>query len=409
MTSDWSQVDDIVNTLRKRWDRGVYLRHHAHGEPWQPITIPVRAPTAADLADRFDDVIKWNDRFQRDSRTASGLPRFTVEHRTISGRGLGANQLPARVRIETLDQLCRLLNTQHDLTSLDSLLELTTREAPALSSWVQEHPLVALAHRGEWGQILATVAWIASHDTTTMYLRHVDVDGVDTKFIERHQQLLGQLLTVALPQDRIDMSRSSFAARYGFRPKPGYTRFRLLAPTTVFPRGISELRLRTEELAQLDLDVSRVFIVENEASYLAFPSVPDSIVLFGEGFQSTTLEAIPWLADKELVYWGDIDTHGFAILNQLRSRLPRVTSILMDHDTLLAHRAQFVTEPNPTAAPQPHLNETEQEVYRDLIEDRFGHAVRLEQERIRFSFVSCALRPWERHEPDGGLRQRESR
>lgn len=81
----------------------------------------------------------------------------------------------------------------------------------------------------------------------------------------------------------------------------------------------------------------------------------------------------------------------------------------MDHDTLLAHRAQFGTEPNPTAAPQPHLTETEQEVYRDLIEDRFGHAVRLEQERIRFSYVSRALRPWERHEPDSGLRQRESR
>lgn len=394
MTSDWSRVDDIVNTLRKRWERGSYLRSHALGEPWQLITIPVRAPTAADLADRFDAVIQWNDRFRRDSSTGSGRPRFSIEYRTISGRGLGTNQVPARVRIETLEQLCSLLGTQHDLRTLDALIELTAREAPALSSWLKTHPLLALAHRDQWPQILATVNWIASHDTSTMYLRHIDVVGVDTKFIERHHQLLGQLLTVVLPPSRIDTSKTGFAVRYGFRPKPGYTRFRLLSPIPAFPRAITELRLRTEELAGLDLGVSRVFVVENEASYLAFPSVPDSIVLFGEGFQSTTLEAIPWLASKELVYWGDIDTHGLSILNQLRARLPHVASILMDHDTLLTHRDQFVSEPSPTTAPQPHLTEAEQALYRDLIEDRFGQAIRLEQERIRFSALREALQPW---------------
>ncbi len=394
MTGEWSRVDDLVNTLRKRWDRGLYLRNHAASEPWQPITVPVRAPTAADLADRFDDVVHWNDNFRRGSCTSSGRPRFTIEYRTISGRGLGANQIPARVRIETLEQLCALLGTQDDLRALDSLLDLTATHAPALSDWLRVNPLVALAHHDDWSDILGTVTWIASHDTRSMYLRHIDLAGVDTKFIERHHHLLGQLLTVVLPPSRIDTRKSGFAARYGFRSKPGYTRFRLLSPIPAFPSGITELRLRTDELATLDLGVSRVFIVENEASYLAFPPVSDAIVLFGEGFQLTTLEAIPWLMEKEPVYWGDIDTHGFAILNHLRARLPRVRSILMDRETLLAHRTQFVAEPNPTTAAQPHLTEAEQSLYRDLIEDRFGRAVRLEQERIRYSSLRSALQPW---------------
>ena len=29
-----------------------------------------------------------------------------------------------------------------------------------------------------------------------------------------------------------------------------------------------------------------------------------------------------WLLEKEIYYWGDIDTHGFAIFNQLRGFLP---------------------------------------------------------------------------------------
>ncbi|NOR71388.1 MAG: hypothetical protein GQ532_17115, partial [Methylomarinum sp.] len=33
-------------------------------------------------------------------------------------------------------------------------------------------------------------------------------------------------------------------------------------------------------------------------------------------------------------YWGDLDTHGFAILSRLRHYYPQVKSILMDEKTL---------------------------------------------------------------------------
>jgi hypothetical protein len=43
---------------------------------------------------------------------------------------------------------------------------------------------------------------------------------------------------------------------------------------------------------------------------------------------------------------------------------------------------------------QPHLTDAERALYQDLIEDRFGRAVRLEQERMRFSLLRQALQPW---------------
>ena len=42
------------------------------------------------------------------------------------------------------------------------------------------------------------------------------------------------------------------------------------------------------------------------------------------------LEPLGWLTDLDLVYWGDIDTHGFAILNRLRHRFGNARSMLMD-------------------------------------------------------------------------------
>ena len=94
------------------------------------------------------------------------------------------------------------------------------------------------------------------------------------------------------------------------------------------------------------------------------------------------------------MYWGDIDTHGFAILSRLRARFPRVASILMDRETLLAHPGQYVSEPTPTSEHQPNLTEPERTLYQDLVEDRYGESVRLEQERVRFSLVRQALLPW---------------
>jgi hypothetical protein len=388
----WTELPDVVAVLRRRWDSGRYLRAHACGEPWEPISLPVKGPAAGELLDRFQEVRKWAAAFESDA-----TPRFEIEHRNVRSRNLGSNRIPARVRIATFDQLCSLLGTCGEVRALDELLAETRRRVPALVSWVMEHPLVLLDHRESWERVLATVEWIVPNDTHGMYIRQVDVEGVDTKFVERHQRLLSELLPLVLPVDRVDPSAGAgdFTRRFGFLTKPSYIRFRLLDATLpTFPAGVTELTVRTDELAQMDLGVATVFVVENEMTYLAFPKVPRAMAMFGSGFASRGLAELPWLGDKEIVYWGDIDTHGFDILSRLRSCLPDVRSILMDHDTLLAHRRQWATEQNPTRRLLTHLTDAEQSLYQDLVADRYGAGVRLEQERVLFSRVRHALLPW---------------
>ena len=104
-----------------------------------------------------------------------------------------------------------------------------------------------------------------------------------------------------------------------------------------------------------------------------------------------TDERLAWLADLEVVYWGDIDTHGLAILDRLRRHFPRAESMLMDRATLLAHRSQWVTEPAPAAAVLARLTAAEQELYRSLVDGDHGAAVRLEQERVSFGAIRQAL------------------
>lgn len=216
----------------------------------------------------------------------------------------------------------------------------------------------------------------------------VHVPGVDTKFIERHKGVLTELLDAQLDPSRVVAGAPDFARRYGFLRRPGYVRFRVAGGF----RGFSELSVRADEFTAEPEGISLAYVIENEITYLAFPVPAAAMAIFGGGYAVPVLEPLGWLADLDVVYWGDIDTHGFAILNRLRHHLPYARSMLMDRATLLDHRDHWATEPSPTAAVLEFLDRDESDLYADLISDAYAPSIRLEQERISFSAIEKAVR-----------------
>lgn len=59
----------------------------------------------------------------------------------------------------------------------------------------------------------------------------------------------------------------------------------------------------------------------------------------------------------------------------------------MDRDTLLEHRDRWVREAHPTTARLPRLSIAESRLHRELVEDRLGPRVRLEQELVAWPWV----------------------
>jgi hypothetical protein len=256
-----------------------------------------------------------------------------------------------------------------------------------LVPWLASHPMKALRNADAWDKLLATVRWIEQRQAPGMYLRQIDVPGVDTKFIEQRRGVLTELLDAQLDPSRVCAAAPDFAGRYGFLRRPGYVRFRVSGAF----RGFSELSVRTSEFLAAPDGVYRAYVIENEITYLSFPVPADSMAILGGGYAVPLLEPLSWLAGLDVVYWGDIDTHGFVILDRLRQHLPGARSMLMDSATLLSHRDHWVAEPSPTVVPLDRLDEDEQGLYADLAADVYGRQVRLEQERIRFSVVESAL------------------
>jgi hypothetical protein len=149
--------------------------------------------------------------------------------------------------------------------------------------------------------------------------------------------------------------------------------------------------MRVDDLAGSPIAAGLLYIVENDVSYLALPPVPDAVAILGEGYAVSRLAPLGWLAERELVYWGDLDTHGFVMLDRLRATFPEARSMLMDRATLLDHEAHWGYEATPVNAVLDRLTPDEAALYRDLVEGRYREQLRLEQERLRFSAVRAAM------------------
>jgi hypothetical protein len=147
--------------------------------------------------------------------------------------------------------------------------------------------------------------------------------------------------------------------------------------------SVGDITAPVDDLAGISWPVSHVFIVENLQTGLAMSDMPGAVVFMRLGYNVDVLARLPWLARARCIYWGDLDTHGFAILHRARSYIPELQSVLMDEETLLRHKALWVDEAaQHSAAELTLLTKDEQQLYRDLKQQRWGQNVRLEQERI---------------------------
>lgn len=324
---------------------------------------------------------------------------YRIEYAEVNHRQFGRQRLPHKLLFDTLEDLLAYLKKTQEFERFKALYQEITTRHPSLVEWVVRYPIKVLELADLWPRLLAVIDFFLAHPRPGRYLRELLIPSVDSKFIERNSGVLWTLLDQALPSGGIDdtvtgQASHGFERRYGLKYDQPLIRFRLLdGEVAQAYGGIDDISLPLEQFRRLDLPLTRVFITENKINGLSFPYLPGSMVIFGLGYGITALKEVEWLRLRQIYYWGDIDTHGFAILSQLRGYFPHVESLLMDLDTLEALSNAWVDE-NPTkrtTADLPNLDSAEQKCYRLLCENRLGENIRLEQERIPFDRLNTVL------------------
>jgi hypothetical protein len=397
----WTSPDHLVAQVQRLWDRGHLLTSGVLVKEPEcgtnnglqfPLPLRLRRPSPREIGECFEAVRSWIEALENGSRSRLGAG-YEIVWEEVNNRLLGRNKVPIAARLPTRADALVLIGKADEAARFDELVGPTLDRFPVLREWLVKRPLVALGHASDWSRILDCLIWFCDHPRSGLYARQIDVAGVDTKFFEARKGVLTELLDIVLPAEAIDTSATGakgFEARYGLSAKPSLVRFRILDDRHAIA-GLSDLAVPIEQFARLSLSISRVFVVENEITGLAFPASADSIVVLGLGHAVSLVSSAHWLRDCEVYYWSDIDTHGFAMLDRLRASLPGVRSLLMDRETLLSHRSMWMTEEAPHIATLDRLTPSEAALYVDLRFDRFARSVRLEQERISFRWLRRAL------------------
>jgi hypothetical protein len=393
-TAAWSTPVQLRAQLQRAWDDGRILRARLADEPLFPLSLRLTRPDRAALSEQFDAVRQWIRALEAGSQESGGGSHYALVWEEIRHRQLGRNRVPRSAVVRTETDALHWLGRSRAADRFHALATTTLTRHPGLRDWLVRHPLRMLERADDWERVLRVLDWFRAHPRSGLYLRQIDVPGVDTKFIQNERALLSELLEQVLPPDAIDADSAGirgFESRYGLRRKPALVRMRILDARQRIA-GLSDFAAAPAELSALPVAFARVFVTENEVNGLALPDVPGSAVLFGLGYGLERLSEIAWLRDRPIHYWGDLDTHGFAILDRLRAHLPQVQSFLMDRATLLSHRELWGHEREPHDAPLFRLTVPELALYDDLRSNRLGDRIRLEQEHIAFSHVCETLR-----------------
>ena len=179
--------------------KGVVYRD-THDRAWKNLLqLQPHVRDYVEVGERLADVQAWAAEWEQ-----AGRGPLRVEYKTVGGRLIGTNQIPCRAWLDDYDRAWEFLGTRQQVRRLAEIVEQTKAQCPRLLGWLERHPVKALDLASSWTHLLATVCWIDEHQSAGLYVRQVDVPGVDTKFIDKHKRGLTELLDLQLDPARID-------------------------------------------------------------------------------------------------------------------------------------------------------------------------------------------------------------
>lgn len=244
--------------------------------------------------------------------------------------------------------------------------------------------------------LIKAVTWLAEQpDLSGSTARQVGAPEMHSKWLERH----GRVLREVTGRDLRAELRPRLAVVHLTYADPGYL-------ATGARRHDAWTTGDVHDLAYIP---RTVLVVENRDSRLWFPPVEGALVVEGGGKAAAALLAgVPWVRSAQnVVYWGDIDADGFAILDHFRRALAApgddgapgrdVASILMD--AMAAQRYAHLgvrTDKDgrpipPSSTHLPHLTVDETAAYHLVATAGQAKFRRIEQERLPESDAQAAL------------------
>lgn len=358
----------------------------AEGSEVPYLSMPLKRPQ--DIETSWDELLTWQDFWRKAPKASGGHSLWHAEEKRKQTASFGKQLMPVRVFIDTPEDAMALLGLTKKKKEFLAGLSAVESQMPSLRDWYLTY-FGRISAEDFFPMALSIARFMLEQDEREGYLREMAIPGVDTKFLENHNFLVRTLWNALFPENTAESSDELWEKLFVQKvPTPSIC-VRSLDEHLRFA-GVRKLFLSQDDIADFQPPHRRIFITENKVNGYTFPDAEDSLILFGMGYGVLEMaESAPWLADKEIYYWGDLDHDGFNILSNLRKVLPemKIHSFLMDKETLLAYVDPKVKDTGNTTTIPDYLTVSEKMAWK-LIHD---NGWRLEQERIPHEEVEWAV------------------
>jgi len=365
---------EIIKKLKSIYNRADHLKAYLSDEEFN-ISIKFKRLSEKEIEENFRQISNWIEELKKS--------HLNITFQNISYRSLGEQSIPQILDINQ-DVFLQLLSKQKVFKEHLKLIEKILYKFPKLKTLLILKPKILMEYNEVWKQLLIVCNYFISNPRPNLYIRELDIKGIDSKFIEKYKKILDLMLSTILDKPIVKLAQNGFEKKYNLKYDLPTIRFRIL-DEALYICGLSDISLPLNEFMKLDIKADKIFITENKINGLTFPKIKNSIVIFGLGYGVDSLKNIEWIKSKnKIYYWGDIDTHGFAILSQIRSYFPNIKSILMDIKTLNRYKYLSVleTKGREFLGQLEYLTDKEEILFEELKKGVYGNKFRLEQERI---------------------------
>lgn len=384
----------LRDKARKRWAEAVCAEYGV-GEP-VTFSVPLR-PGVGNGADvgRLGHGV-WHEWTAAWRAFAENVPKgIRVEHKPVTIQRV-AGPFPATLVAADLDHALDHAapgapDTARARDLAASLSDAGARLRPALLRAAYDLP------PADAEMLHGVIVWLSENpDVSSWTARQLPVPGLHSKWLEKH----GGLLRQATGRD----------VRTEVRERPAVVHLTYVCPTYASDGGRRHDAWTTDDGHELAYVPRTVLVVENRDSRLWFPEVERAVVVEGGGKAAASLLSdVAWVRRAEhLVYWGDMDADGYAILDRFRSVMGQpsasgqparaVPSILMDDTDLAAYaRHGVLTDKNgmplkPSSVRLSHLTADETAAYDAITTAGEVPFRRIEQELIPLQVAAERLR-----------------
>lgn len=299
---------------------------------------------------------------------------------------IGEQPVPQRISIDSVEDYLRVTGKEKDYQIFLKNYSLIQNELPLLNEWIKTNPTKLIEH-DTWLDTLKVCKYFLATPKPDLYIRQLPID-IHTKYIWDNKVIVQSLLEFLIPE-HINKDETKFELRFNLKYSEHLIRIRFL-DTVLSPLvNATDISLTVSEFNNFHSHCNNIFVAENLMNFLTLPHLAKTIAIWsGGGFNVSHLQNIDWLKTKQFYYWGDIDAHGFQILNQFRTYFPDTVAVMMDEETLLS----FTSASGQQATNQnlQRLTESELKLYNHLRQNN----IRLEQEKITQTFAEEKIKKY---------------